>query len=82
MVYTTTNGQQMSNNLPSIDAEKVARSLSAKLADKEYELISMRTLAEALLGERDEYKSQLEEAQRRLSQLESAAPVENITTLP
>lgn len=74
----------MSNNLPSIDTDKVARALSAKLADKEYELVSMRTLAEALLGERDDYKAQLDEARQRISQIESAeaTPVENITTLP
>lgn len=81
VIYNTTNGQQMSNNLPAIDAEKVARNLSAKLGEKEYELSSMKTLAEALLGERDSYKAQLDEALQRLSQIESAEPVENITTL-
>lgn len=74
----------MSSNLPTIDTEKVARYLSTKLADKEYELITMRTLAEALLEERDTYKAQLEEASQRLSKIdaEEAPPVENITTLP
>lgn len=72
------------SNLPTIDSELIARDLSAKLANKEFELSSMKTLAEALLGERDSYKAQLDEAHQRISQLESAeaVPVGNITTLP
>lgn len=48
--------------LPEINPEKVARDLSAKLADKEFELSSMKTLAEALLEERDQALAQLAEA--------------------
>lgn len=51
------------STLPNIDSEKVARDLSAKLADKEFELSSMKTLAEALLAERDQLANQLAELQ-------------------
>jgi hypothetical protein len=56
------------SNLPSIDSEKVARDLAAKLADKEFELSSMKTLAEALLTERDTARQERDTAINQLNQ--------------
>lgn len=51
------------STLPEINSETVARDLAAKLADKEFELSSMKTLAEALLTERDQLALQIAELQ-------------------
>lgn len=68
------------SDLPEIDPNKVAQRLNAKGAEKEYQLIQLELLAEALRDERDQARTERDDLSRRLA--EALNPVQNITSLP
>lgn len=74
------------SDLPQIDPLKVAKreadKLRSQVAEASYRETQLEVLAEALRDERDEFESKLTEALDKITQLQTAAPVEDISTLP